>query len=303
MSSTSDQGSELRSFFAGIGSGLTKMVVGHPFDTIKTRLQCSPPGVFKGPIDCLRQTLLKENILALYKGGLAPAISWGCSDALLMGSLHNYRILILENKLKFFTEPMPGSSDKTRLSLAGQALAGMGAGWTNGVVAHPAELVKVRLQNQMERNKSERKYSGPWPIAKEVYQQHGIRGLYRGYAATLLFRSNMAVLFSSFELCMRGFKKYEVNVSVGTASFISGGIGATFFWICALPFDNVKNRLLFDDLNKPQLKGVIDTATKIYKTGGLRNFFKGFTTVFVRAFPTNAAALGTWTYIMHAFAS
>ena len=86
---------------------------------LQTRLQCSPPGVFKGPIDCLRQTLLKENILALYKGGLAPAISWGCSDALLMGSLHNYRILILENKLKFFTEPMPGSSDKTRLSLAG----------------------------------------------------------------------------------------------------------------------------------------------------------------------------------------
>lgn len=94
----------------------------------------------------------------------------------------------------------------------------MGAGWTkwvylplyyfpyisiSGVVAHPAELVKVRLQNQMERNKSERKYSGPWPIAKEVYQQHGIRGLYRGYAATLLFRSNMAVLFSSFEVSAR----------------------------------------------------------------------------------------------------
>ncbi|TIC22827.1 RNA-binding domain-containing protein [Wallemia mellicola] len=104
---------------------------------------------------------------------------------------------------------MPGSSDKTRLSLAGQALAGMGAGWTNGVVAHPAELVKVRLQNQMERNKSERKYSGPWPIAKEVYQQHGIRGLYRGYAATLLFRSNMAVLFSSFELSVKRVYKLE----------------------------------------------------------------------------------------------
>lgn len=30
------------------------------------------------------------------------------------------------------------------------------------------------------------------------------------------------------QLCMRGFKKYEVNVSVGTASFISGGVGTCF---------------------------------------------------------------------------
>lgn len=123
---TTDKGSELRSFMAGVGSGLTKMAVGHPFDTVKTRLQCSPPGVFSGPIDCLRKTLAKEKILALYKGGLAPAISWGCSDALLMGSLHNYRLLLLENRLAFFTERQPDtdtdSPDKRRLTYAGAYL-------------------------------------------------------------------------------------------------------------------------------------------------------------------------------------
>lgn len=63
---------------------------------------------------------MKENILALYKGGLAPAISWGCSDALLMGSLHNYRMLMLENKLSFFTEHHPDMPDKRRLTYAGE---------------------------------------------------------------------------------------------------------------------------------------------------------------------------------------
>ncbi|TIB29972.1 hypothetical protein E3P86_03582, partial [Wallemia ichthyophaga] len=279
---TTDKGSELRSFMAGVGSGLTKMAVGHPFDTVKTRLQCSPPGVFSGPIDCLRKTLAKEKILALYKGGLAPAISWGCSDALLMGSLHNYRLLLLENRLAFFTERQPDtdtdSPDKRRLTYAGQALAGMGAGWTNGVVAHPAELVKVRLQNQLERNKIDRKYSGPWPIAREVYHHYGVKGLYRGYTATLLFRSQFAVLFSGFELCMRQFARLDTPVSLGTASFISGGVAATFFWTAALPFDNIKNRLMFDDLHKPQLHGVVDTARKIYASGGIPGFFKGYST-------------------------
>ncbi|TIA89025.1 hypothetical protein E3P99_02267 [Wallemia hederae] len=315
--STSDHGSQLRSFLAGIGSGLTKMAVGHPFDTIriKTRLQCSPPGMFNGPIDCLRQTLSKESILALYKGGLAPAISWGCSDALLMGSLHNYRMLMLENKPRFLTERHPDTPGKSRLttSVGGfrSRMDKVGGKYfmytllihSSGVVAHPAELVKVRLQNQLERNKSDRKYSGPWPIAKEVYQKFGISGLYRGYPATLLFRSSFAVLFTGFELCMRQFNKYNVNVSLGTASFISGGVAATFFWTAALPFDNIKNRLLFDDMNKPQLKGVGDTARMIYRTGGVKNFFKGYSTVFVRAFPTNAISLATWTWIMHAFAN
>ncbi|EOQ99205.1 hypothetical protein J056_002330 [Wallemia ichthyophaga EXF-994] len=60
---------------------------------------------------------------------------------------------------------------------------------------------------------------------------------------------------------------------------------------------------MFDDLHKPQLHGVVDTARKIYASGGIPGFFKGYSTVFVRAFPTNAISLATWTYIMHALSN
>lgn len=72
-------------FAAGICSGWTKLIVGHPFDTIKTRLQCAPPGTFKGAWPCLVETVSKEGPRALYKGASVPAISWGITDSILMG--------------------------------------------------------------------------------------------------------------------------------------------------------------------------------------------------------------------------
>ncbi|CAG8520948.1 15959_t:CDS:2 [Acaulospora colombiana] len=57
-----EQPNRLRGFIAGVTSGVTKLLVGHPFDTVKVRLQTSgKDGRFGGPIDCLRQTIRKGN--------------------------------------------------------------------------------------------------------------------------------------------------------------------------------------------------------------------------------------------------
>jgi hypothetical protein len=53
------------SFLAGTVSGTTKCLVGHPFDTIKTRLQTNP--AFAGPWECLTKTLKREGVKGLYK--------------------------------------------------------------------------------------------------------------------------------------------------------------------------------------------------------------------------------------------
>lgn len=36
------------------------MLVGHPFDLIKTRLQTAQPGTYKGAIDAVKKTLAKD---------------------------------------------------------------------------------------------------------------------------------------------------------------------------------------------------------------------------------------------------
>jgi hypothetical protein len=62
------QQSTLASLIAGSAGGATQVLVGQPLDTIKTRAQIAPPGLFKGPTDIAVQTVRKEGFLALYKG-------------------------------------------------------------------------------------------------------------------------------------------------------------------------------------------------------------------------------------------
>lgn len=60
-------------FLAGGVGGSCTVIVGHPFDTVKVRLQTMPlpkPGerpLFTGALDCVKQTVAKEGFAALYK--------------------------------------------------------------------------------------------------------------------------------------------------------------------------------------------------------------------------------------------
>jgi solute carrier family 25 carnitine/acylcarnitine transporter 20/29 len=105
------------------------LMVDLAFDTIKTRVQCAPPNAYKGAADCFMQTVTKEGPRKLYAGALAPAIGWSVTDAVLMGSLHNYRVWFKDFGLsevdpKKLSGPLADEDDGRRLSLFGHAVAG-----------------------------------------------------------------------------------------------------------------------------------------------------------------------------------
>ena len=54
--------SGLRSFVAGGVGGVCAVVVGHPFDLIKVRLQTAEKGVYNGAVDVLRKTIAREGL-------------------------------------------------------------------------------------------------------------------------------------------------------------------------------------------------------------------------------------------------
>src|SRR5205823_6561110 len=56
-------------------------IVGHPFDTIKVRLQTTEMSHFRGPVDCLMQTLRNEGFAGLYKGATPPLVGWMFMDS------------------------------------------------------------------------------------------------------------------------------------------------------------------------------------------------------------------------------
>ncbi|KAG8858654.1 hypothetical protein FRB91_009436 [Serendipita sp. 411] len=275
--------------FAGIGSGLTKVAVGHGFDTVKSRIQVYP-GQYKGAMDCCLQIIRKEGPLALYKGVTPPAVAWAAVDSVLLGSLHNYRLRIKNSSL--FTEPVPRrESSERRLTLLGHGVAGLAAGLTSAFLATPVELLKVKLQVQYQARKSDRQFSGPIDCMKQVVRAQGIRGLWRGFAGSLAFRANFFWLFISIEALMRGSARLEgtrYEMSEGTANFLSGGLGSFAFWIMAIPADNVKNRVFAAPLTSNTT--VREVVRDIYSTAGVAGFFRGLAPSMLRAFPVNASA-------------
>ncbi|KAI5478901.1 mitochondrial carrier protein [Pseudohyphozyma bogoriensis] len=261
-------------------SGLTKLTVGHPFDTIKLRMQCSPPGTYSGPLDCLRRTISQEGPRALYKGASPPAVGWAASDSVLLGSLHNYRLWFekLEARNRGEKVGEEGKDGKqARLSIFGHTMAGMMAGWTVCTVITPIEGLKAKLQMQTIGPKL---YSGPIDCASQIVRSQGVFGLWRGFGATILFRSWFGVMFGSYEVMMRGFRAVPEGsrwkVSDGTATFLAGGMGSNFFWIGSFPFDAVKNRLMTDDIKNPRYPTWMSAARQIWSEGGIRYVLLSF---------------------------
>jgi solute carrier family 25 carnitine/acylcarnitine transporter 20/29 len=65
----------LRSLAAGGFGGVCAVIVGHPFDLIKVRLQTAERGVYNGAIDAVRKSVAKDGLRrGLYAGVSAPLV-------------------------------------------------------------------------------------------------------------------------------------------------------------------------------------------------------------------------------------
>lgn len=119
---------------SGLAGGTAQVIAGHPFDTIKVRLQTS--NNYKGAIDCLAKTVRSETVLGLYKGVTSPLIGIGFCNAVLFSANGTFRA-VLHNEER-----------ERQLGLGRIALAGFFAGGVMAAVNCPIELLKVRLQIQ-----------------------------------------------------------------------------------------------------------------------------------------------------------
>lgn len=298
-----------KAFLAGAVSGATKLCVGHPFDTIKVRLQTSSKGRFSGPVQCVLETFRREGVRGFYKGAAPPLLGWMIMDATMLGSLNFYRRVLND---RFFANPdpdsMPSRFDEPRfahvqdLPAYGHGIAGLMAGFTVSVVAAPIEHIKARLQVQYS-HKSQSEYRGPVDCLRKIYRSHGIGGIYRGIWATMIFRSSFFFLWGSYDILQQFFKQ-RTNLSKASIDFWSGGLSAQIFWISSYPADVIKQRIMTDGWGAEQkLPNWRIAARTIHMESGWRGYWRGFTPCFLRALPTNACALAAFGITMRALES
>ncbi|KAG2392832.1 hypothetical protein C9374_011557 [Naegleria lovaniensis] len=292
----SEYWAHIKGFTAGVCSGVAKLVVGHPFDTVKVRLQTEGyHGKFSGPIDCLVQTAKKEGLPGLYKGALVPLFGWSVMDSVLLGTVTYVR--------KFIKENMHREEPNYQLSILDHSIAGFFGGMACSFVANPIEQIKSRLQVQYNWDASTQRYKGPFDCMKQLWRNHGIVGFYTGMTGTLWFRSFCSIYIGSYEyfkLKLANWNSHSLPTSV--INFVAGGSAATVMWICCFPADTVKNRIMSQpDVPKAELKykGLLDCVKKIYfEEGGLKGFYRGFVPCLLRSFPTNGASFLAWELAM-----
>ena len=213
-------------------------------------------------------------------------VGWMFMDSVMLGSLSVYRRVVRE-------QLFPSAA---ALPAHGHGIAGVLAGATVSFVAAPVEHVKARLQIQYAARKRDRLYSGPVDCLRKVWASHGIRGVYHGLQATLLFRSFFFFWWGSYDLFSRWMRP-RTTLSAPTINFWAGGLSAQLFWIMSYPSDVVKQRIMTDPLGGGLSDGIKrfpkwkDAAKAVYRETGAMGYWRGFLPCFLRAFPANAMAL------------
>ena len=239
------------------------------------------------------------------QGATPPLIGWMCMDSLMLGSLTWYRRLLNENVFRPLrarsnhqANRWDDNEDDAKLPVLGHAIAGTMAGWTVSFLAAPIEHVKARLQVQYQANKADRPYSGPIDCSRKILAQHGVRGLYHGLFATLVFRTFFFFWWGSYDVFTTVFQR-NTNLSTPAINFWAGGLSAQVFWLTTYPSDVVKQRIMTDSLGPdrkfPRWR---DAAVAVYRESGYRGYWRGFVPCFLRAFPANAMALVAFEGVM-----
>ncbi len=124
-------------FIAGSVSGIASVAVGHPFDTLKIRLQM-PTSAFTSALDCVQQTMAKEGWTGLYRGMASPMSTVPVINAVVFSAYGLAKDMMLRRNAE------PQENLTTRQAMAAGAFTGM----CNTVIVTPVELIKCRLQAQ-----------------------------------------------------------------------------------------------------------------------------------------------------------
>jgi len=213
-----------KDFIAGGVGGSCLVVVGHPFDTIKVRIQTSSTGTYKGVVDCATKTMAEGGPFALYRG-VWPVLA-GVTPMYAM-CFFGYGI----GKKMFCDEDAYTAENQKlfQIALAG----GASALFTTPILA-PGERIKCLQQTDKTG-----KLSGSFAAAvRHVWAEGGVSSLTKGFTATFS-RDCVASMFyfSTYEFLKRKFGDMEGKNRGDTPSTLStlcaGGFGK-FLYLIAL---------------------------------------------------------------------
>jgi len=293
-----------RHFIAGCASGAALVMVGHPFDLVKVRLQTEgASGRFSGPLQCVAATVRTEGLLSLYKGVTPPLLGTGIINALVFG---------LQGTFVGMAKSRDGTPASAPATLGQTVQAAMATGAIISLVVTPIEGIKSRLQVQYHALGAKAAtagahgpaplYTGPRSCIAYVLRHQGVAGLYRGLLPVVFCRMSNWAYFGGYHFWKGVYARMVPNSGgdsqkpTKAAAVFSGGLDGISYWFSCYPMDVIKARMMAQ--HTEETRTVRSTARMIMARDGWKGFFAGFTPCLARAFPANAAAFLAFEWTM-----
>ncbi|KAJ9136141.1 hypothetical protein P3X46_033249 [Hevea brasiliensis] len=288
-----------KEYLAGLLAGVAIVITGHPFDTVKVKLQkhnTEAHGIkYRNGLHCTTRILQTEGVKGLYRGATSSFVGMAFESSLLFG---------IYSQTKQSLQRGLNSDVPTPQVIIPSAAYG---GAIISFVLCPSELVKCRMQVQGTDSLVPKfsRYSSPFDCALQTVKNEGISGIFRGGFATLLRESfGNAVFFSVYEYVRyymhlqlkASFSDHNNLIDMGVG-IVSGGLGGVAFWSAVLPLDVAKT-VIQTAPDKSSTRNPFLVLNSIYRRAGLKGCYAGLAPTIVRAFPANAAAIVTWELAM-----
>ncbi|KAG7569068.1 Mitochondrial carrier domain superfamily [Arabidopsis thaliana x Arabidopsis arenosa] len=288
-----------KEYVAGMMAGLATVAVGHPFDTVKVKLQKHNTDVqglrYKNGLHCASRILQTEGVKGLYRGATSSFLGMAFESSLMFGIYSQAKL--------FLRGTMPDDGPRPEIIVP----SAMFGGAIISFVLCPTELVKCRMQIQGTDSlvPNFRRYKSPLDCAVQTVKNEGVTGIFRGGSATLLREcAGNAVFFTVYE-----YLRYHIHsrledsklkdgylVDMGIGVF-TGGLGGIACWSAVLPFDVAKT-IIQTSSDKATERNPFKVLSSIHKRAGIKGCYAGLGPTIVRAFPANAAAIVAWEFSM-----
>lgn len=269
-----DPNRKSRWYFGGLGASAAVCIT-HPLDLLKVHLQTVGGSGNEGSskkVGLMARTVgivQSQGVLAMYNGLSASVLRQMTHSTVRFGIYD-----VLKKRVS------PNGEDigfGTRLAMA--ALGGV----CGGVVGTPADIVNVRMQNDVKIPPDQRRhYRHAFDGLSRLYREEGFRKMFRGVE----WASSRATLLTIGQICFYDVIKAQLmqagmqdNLTCHMAASMCSGVIATTM---TQPMDVLKTRAM--DARPGQFPTPLHLVTFTAKQGPSA-FFKGYVPAFIRLGP------------------
>lgn len=295
---------------AGAGAGWMTAFVTCPLDVIKVRLQTSPssssssspypprptPSRLIRPLlrsqysiaGLLRSLWREEGVSGMYRG-LGPT---------LLGYLPSFSIYFsVYHRCKTRIARARGTAPAS--DAVAHLISAMVAGGVSNVATNPLWVIRTRLMTQQAQ---QRLYGDAWHAAARIFREEGLRGFFKGAAASLLGVTHVAVQFPLYEWLKRIQQPRETTTKetpswkhIIVASVVSKLAAST----ATYPHEVIRTRLQVQREGVPRYAGILDAIRTIQREEGISSFYRGLQANVFRVIPASCVTFVTYEFLLH----